>query len=117
MITASIKLRGMPNMSAKVDSSLNIVLDSGQNVPASDLQWEVPTTGNVFGTLLNFKGELAVLGDAINQEPYNGPPHAPVLYIKPANTWIGYGMPILIPPEAGAVQVGVSLGVVIGRAA
>ena len=44
-------------------------------------------SGTVFGTLLNFRGELRSLGEQMLQAPYKAAPQAPVLYIKTANTW------------------------------
>jgi len=76
-----------------------------------------PVAGAVYGTLFNFPGTLAALGAAVHDKPYVAPPKAPVLYIKPANTWIGAGMPIPLPADAEVVQVGVTLGLVIGRQA
>jgi 5-oxopent-3-ene-1,2,5-tricarboxylate decarboxylase / 2-hydroxyhepta-2,4-diene-1,7-dioate isomerase len=77
----------------------------------------VPPRGTVYGTLLNYRGALAALGDAVHQPPYKAPPKAPVLYIKPANTWIGDGAPIPVPGDAELLQTGAALGVVIGRTA
>jgi 5-oxopent-3-ene-1,2,5-tricarboxylate decarboxylase/2-hydroxyhepta-2,4-diene-1,7-dioate isomerase len=71
----------------------------------------------VYGVLLNYKGALAALGDTVNEPPYKAPPKAPVLYIKPANTWIGDGAPIPVPGDVEALQMGAALGVVIGRTA
>lgn len=71
----------------------------------------------LYGVLLNYKGALAALGDVVHQPPYKAPPKAPVLYIKPANTWIGDGAPIPVPSDAAALQMGAALGVVIGRTA
>ncbi len=76
-----------------------------------------PPPGTVYGTLLNYRGALAALGDVVHQQPYKAPPKAPVLYIKPANTWIGDGAPIPVPSDAQALQMGAALGVVIGRTA
>ena len=75
------------------------------------------TRGTVYGTALNFRGALAALGDAVHAAPYGAPPRAPVLYIKPRNTWIGDGAPIPLPSDHEVVAVGPSLGLVIGRAA
>jgi 5-oxopent-3-ene-1,2,5-tricarboxylate decarboxylase / 2-hydroxyhepta-2,4-diene-1,7-dioate isomerase len=75
------------------------------------------TRGTVYGTALNFRGALAALGEAVHAAPYGAPPRAPVLYIKPRNTWIGDGAPIPMPTDHEALVVGPSLGVVIGRAA
>jgi 5-oxopent-3-ene-1,2,5-tricarboxylate decarboxylase / 2-hydroxyhepta-2,4-diene-1,7-dioate isomerase len=71
----------------------------------------------LYGVLLNYKGALAALGEAVHKPPYKAPPKAPVLYIKPANTWIGDGAPIPVPSDVDALQMGAALGVVIGRTA
>ncbi len=73
--------------------------------------------GAVYGVLLNYRGALAALGDSVNEPPYKAPPKAPVLYLKPANTWIGDGVPIPVPGDVEALQMGAALGVVIGRTA
>lgn len=69
--------------------------------------------GTVYGTLMNFRGEWEALGDAIDAPPYNGAPKAPVLYIKPANTWVRAGDPILLPEGLAEMEVGATLGVVM----
>lgn len=71
----------------------------------------------VYGVLLNFRNELAALGDAVNERPYNHPPRAPVLYVKPANTWIGEGALIPLPSGEPLIQPGATLGIVFGRTA
>jgi 5-oxopent-3-ene-1,2,5-tricarboxylate decarboxylase/2-hydroxyhepta-2,4-diene-1,7-dioate isomerase len=81
------------------------------------IDWEVPTQGTVIGTLLNYRGELAALGDAMHKAPYLMPPRAPVLYIKPANTWIAHGARIPMPANLDAIMVGAALGIVIGSTA
>jgi 5-oxopent-3-ene-1,2,5-tricarboxylate decarboxylase/2-hydroxyhepta-2,4-diene-1,7-dioate isomerase len=48
-------------------------------------------SGTVYGTLLNHRSAIAALGEAVNQPPYNAPPKAPVLYIKPRNTLAASG--------------------------
>ena len=45
-----------------------------------------PMTGTVYGVLLNFQAERDALGERMSLPPYQAPPRAPVLYIKPANT-------------------------------
>ena len=74
-------------------------------------------SGAVYGTLLNHRSALAALGDAVNRPPYNAAPKAPVLYIKPRNTLARPGDPVMIPAEIGEVEVGASVGLVMGRAA
>ena len=71
----------------------------------------------VYGVLLNFKGALARLGDAAHRPPYNQPPRAPILYIKPANTWSSAGAEICVPVGQETIESGATVGVVIGRVA
>lgn len=73
--------------------------------------------GTVYGTLLNHAGALAALGEAVHAAPYKAPPQAPVLYIKPRNTWVGDGDAIVVPADAEELEIGATLGLVIGRAA
>jgi 5-oxopent-3-ene-1,2,5-tricarboxylate decarboxylase/2-hydroxyhepta-2,4-diene-1,7-dioate isomerase len=76
-----------------------------------------PVTGTIYGALLNYKGVLEVLGDAVHEAPYKGAPKAPVLYIKPANTVIGHEMAIPVPDDSVKLEMGAALGVVIGQTA
>jgi 5-oxopent-3-ene-1,2,5-tricarboxylate decarboxylase / 2-hydroxyhepta-2,4-diene-1,7-dioate isomerase len=69
--------------------------------------------GTVYGTLLNFRGELAALGDQVSQPPYKAPPKAPVLYIKPANTWSADGADIPVPARIPQVEIGATIGMVM----
>ena len=77
----------------------------------------VPVAGTVYGVLHNEPEALAALGERLQAAPYRAAPRAPVLYIKPRNTHIGYGAPIVLPPRVDAVRIGAALGVVIGRTA
>ena len=72
-------------------------------------------SGSVYGVLLNHRTELQALGDTVNRPPYDAPPQAPVLYIKPRNTLAADGDPIALPPGVTELEVGASLGLVIGR--
>jgi 5-oxopent-3-ene-1,2,5-tricarboxylate decarboxylase/2-hydroxyhepta-2,4-diene-1,7-dioate isomerase len=69
--------------------------------------------GTVYGTLLNFRGEVEALGAKINEPPYNAPPKAPVLYIKPANTWSADGATIAVPARVPRVEVGATIAMVM----
>jgi len=71
----------------------------------------------VYGVLLNFRGALAALGDAVTKPPYNAPPKAPILYLKPPNTYSAHGAPIVVPRGVEALAMGGTLGIVIGRTA
>jgi 5-oxopent-3-ene-1,2,5-tricarboxylate decarboxylase / 2-hydroxyhepta-2,4-diene-1,7-dioate isomerase len=74
-------------------------------------------TGTVYGAVLNFRADLAALGAQLDQPPYKAPPRAPVLYIKPANTWLADSGAIPLPAEEPAIQVAATIGLVIGVAA
>ncbi|HEX7890904.1 MAG TPA: fumarylacetoacetate hydrolase family protein [Ramlibacter sp.] len=69
--------------------------------------------GTVYGTLMNFRAELEALGDQVNQPPYKAPPSAPVLYIKPANTWTENGGAIALPAHVQEVEVGATIAMVM----
>jgi homoprotocatechuate degradation regulator HpaR len=70
--------------------------------------------GTVYGTLLNFRGELDLLGAQMHQPPYKAPPVAPVLYVKTANTWTAHGRPIALPARVPEVEVGATIGMIMG---
>lgn len=71
----------------------------------------------VVGALLNHREALAALGEAVNQAPYKAPPRSPVLYIKPRNTFAGHGDDIVVPAGVDELEMGATLGIVIGRTA
>ncbi len=76
-----------------------------------------PTRGTVYGTLLNHRDALVALGDQVNAAPYKAPPKAPILYIKPRNTVVGHRVPVVVPADVAELEMGATLGVVIGRTA
>ena len=100
-----------------IDNEKQIIEMNGIKKSLRELSLDAPVSGTIYGTLLNYKGTLAAMGDAVNYDPYKAPPKAPILYIKPANTIIGYGWPIPMPADVQDLEVGASLGVVIGRKA
>ena len=71
-------------------------------------------TGTVYGTLLNFRAEFDALAPQMVQPPYKAPPKAPVLYVKTANTWSPHGSTITVPAPVPEVEIGASIGMVIG---
>lgn len=79
--------------------------------------FQMPHGGTVYGTLLNHREALAALGDQVNAAPYKAPPHAPILYIKPRNTWAQSGDSVVVPTDVPELQMGATLGVVMGRVA
>jgi 5-oxopent-3-ene-1,2,5-tricarboxylate decarboxylase/2-hydroxyhepta-2,4-diene-1,7-dioate isomerase len=76
-----------------------------------------PRRGTVYGTLLNHPDALAALGSAIHEAPYKAAPKAPILYIKPRNTWAEDGDAIIVPAGVHELEIGATLGLVIGRTA
>lgn len=70
--------------------------------------------GTVYGTLLNFRAEVEALAPQMTQPPYKAPPQAPVLYVKTANTWSPHGSAITVPAAVPEVEVGASIGMVVG---
>src|SRR6202044_1822857 len=74
-------------------------------------------SGAVYGTLLNHRSALTVLGEAASRPPYNAPPDAPVLYVKPRNTLALQGSIVRIPDGTRELEVGAAVGLVIGRTA
>lgn len=71
----------------------------------------------VYGVALNFRAEWERWESRMRSEPYRQPPIAPILYLKPRNTWIGNGDGIPLPPDVEQVKVAGTLGVVMGRTA
>ena len=84
---------------------------------SAGVRFRAPVAGAVYGTLLNDRGTLEAMGEALSQPPYTAPPEAPILYVRPRNTWSGHGARIAIPDAESGVTVGGSLGIVIGRPA
>ncbi|MFM1909165.1 MAG: hypothetical protein RLZZ591_2842, partial [Pseudomonadota bacterium] len=74
-------------------------------------------SGTVYGALLNHRPQLAALGDAVHAAPYKAAPAFPVLQVRPRNTFSGHDAVVALPADPGCVDVGVSLGIVIGRTA
>jgi 5-oxopent-3-ene-1,2,5-tricarboxylate decarboxylase/2-hydroxyhepta-2,4-diene-1,7-dioate isomerase len=76
-----------------------------------------PVDGAVYGALLNHRAALAALGDAVHAAPYKAPPQAPVLYLKPRNTHAGHRSCVALPQGVEALEIGITLGIVIGATA
>jgi 5-oxopent-3-ene-1,2,5-tricarboxylate decarboxylase/2-hydroxyhepta-2,4-diene-1,7-dioate isomerase len=68
----------------------------------------------VYGVLLNFRDEAAAWTGRMQEAPYKGAPRAPVLYVKTANTRSGNGASIAVPREIAQVEVGATIGMVMG---
>jgi 5-oxopent-3-ene-1,2,5-tricarboxylate decarboxylase / 2-hydroxyhepta-2,4-diene-1,7-dioate isomerase len=114
---ALLRLEGRLPCDMPVDPQTDSVRVDGVLHQAGTLAWLPPVTGTVYGALLNFRGAVAALGDAVNQPPYKAPPRAPILYIKPRNTFSAHRRAIVVPAGVDALEIGATVGVVIGRTA
>jgi 5-oxopent-3-ene-1,2,5-tricarboxylate decarboxylase/2-hydroxyhepta-2,4-diene-1,7-dioate isomerase len=68
----------------------------------------------VYGTLLNFRAEWDLWASRMGEAPYKAAPRAPVLYVKPANTWSTHEAVIPVPAHVPQVEVGATIGMVMG---
>lgn len=73
--------------------------------------------GTVYGTLLNFRREWELWSPRMTQDPHKAAPKAPVLYVKTANTFCPAGQDLLLQDGVSEVDIGASLGLVIGAQA
>lgn len=107
MKTARIRLSG----------SGQVVTTQLAAVPTTVVVWEPPVTGTVYGAVLNNKADIDQLGNVLLDAPYKGKPTAPVLYIKPENTLVGHGATVTLPTGCTELEIGATLGLVIGESA
>jgi 5-oxopent-3-ene-1,2,5-tricarboxylate decarboxylase / 2-hydroxyhepta-2,4-diene-1,7-dioate isomerase len=115
---ARIKVLGARELvSVDVNLVANTVTLGDTVLSTNEIQFDNPISGTVFGTLLNYKGALERLGDAVNDKPYSSPPIAPILYIKPANTFNHNAETIPMPEGISKLEMGAALGLVIGKKA
>lgn len=111
-----LKFKGVEHvLDAKVDFASEQVEVNGLDYSIEQVPFDVPVSGTMYGLLLNYKDEYAALEGEMNDKPYIAPPQAPVLYIKPENTFIADGEMIPLPDEEEELRVGAALGIVIGR--
>jgi 5-oxopent-3-ene-1,2,5-tricarboxylate decarboxylase/2-hydroxyhepta-2,4-diene-1,7-dioate isomerase len=69
--------------------------------------------GTVYGCLLNFQREWDLWSPRMAQDPHKGPPQAPVLYVKSANTFNPSGT-LMLQDGVQEVDIGATLGLVMG---
>ncbi|KGX84552.1 fumarylacetoacetate hydrolase family protein [Pontibacillus litoralis] len=112
------------NLGGSIQSSvLEVDVDSfeikslNSNTALIQSIWNPPISGTVYGVLLNYQSSLEQMGEALTQDPYKLPPQAPILYIKPKNTFLGHRGEVPMPAEVDELEVGASIGVVIGEKA
>ena len=118
MAVAWAKTRSMSRLErVDVDLAAGTIRYPGHMSTIAGVEWDVPTHGTVIGTLLNDRSALASLEGAMNVPPYQAPPQSVVLYLKPQNTWTACGVPVILPASVQEVEIGATLGIVIGTAA
>ncbi len=71
----------------------------------------------VIGVLLNQQSAWDAYAPKMQLDPHKLPPQAPVLYLKPANTWARSGAVLEVPAGASGVVAGATIGAVVGRSA
>jgi 5-oxopent-3-ene-1,2,5-tricarboxylate decarboxylase/2-hydroxyhepta-2,4-diene-1,7-dioate isomerase len=74
-------------------------------------------SGVVYSTLLNHRRSLAALGDAVSAPPYLAAPKSVVLAVKPRGALLPLGGNLLVDDESQELEVGATLGLVIGTTA
>ncbi len=73
----------------------------------------VPSTvQTVYGSTMHHRAELAALGKQAHASPYNAPPKAPVLYIKPANTFSAFSAALHLPAPHAQMHARVCVGLI-----
>lgn len=118
MRIARISGEGLPGtVEATVLGSGEGLAIGGRSVTTARVRFEPPTDGLVYGVILNDRESLRSLGEALSAPPYQTPPKAPVLYIKPYNTHVGHGAGVPLPAGAERVEVFAALGIVFGSPA
>lgn len=65
----------------------------------------------VYGCLMHHAAEHERMGEAMQAKPYEAAPKAPVLYLKPSNTFSAHAAHIPLPQGTPSIQVRACLGV------
>ena len=116
-LPALLALRGRPRpYPGRVEPATNAVVVDGRRHAAADLDWDPPEVRCVYGAALNYREQRQELDALFRQPPHLVPPVAPVLYIKPRNTWLGHRAAITVPEDADELEVGATLGILFARA-
>lgn len=111
-----MKLKGIEQLKEGYLNQQEVELNN-EKLNLSQLNFDNPISGTLYGTVLNYQGEYEALESEMNEDPYKAPPQAPILYIKPINTFSSQDMPVPLPSGEKEVQIGAALGVVIGKTA
>lgn len=75
----------------------------------------LPPDAAVYGVVMNDRASLDHLAQAALKPPYKALPQAPVLYVKPRNTWMRAADTIMLPRGASQAEIGAVVGLRMGR--
>jgi 5-oxopent-3-ene-1,2,5-tricarboxylate decarboxylase/2-hydroxyhepta-2,4-diene-1,7-dioate isomerase len=75
----------------------------------------VPISGTVYGVALDVDDPFGAPSDLFTGPPYNRPPTAPVLFIKPRNTFLAHGGTVLLPSGLPELEASAALALVFAR--
>ena len=117
MMMARLKLKNSDGLEEVKIIEDMVKFRTGDTANINQLNYDNPIAGTVYGTLLNYKGALEAMGEKLNAPPHNKQPKAPILYIKPHNTFSSPFSTIPLPHHLPVVEVGASLGIVIKKTA
>lgn len=98
-----------------LDLNKSAVILNGIEYKIDELSFDNPVDGMVYGTLLNYKDSYKAFEQKMVENPYKEPPKAPILYIKPINTFLSSESVILLPSDVTEVKIGAALGIVFGK--
>jgi 5-oxopent-3-ene-1,2,5-tricarboxylate decarboxylase/2-hydroxyhepta-2,4-diene-1,7-dioate isomerase len=110
------KQQGIPQLKeGLLDIKKNYLIINERKNKINELAFDNPVSGTVYGTLLNYEGSYKELEHKMYEDPYKEPPKAPILYIKPINTFASAGSKIPLPSDVNEVKIGAALGIVFGK--
>lgn len=115
MHQVKVKFAGSTNYDVIESDFSDEIIWNGTTFNHLDVAWQAPITGTVYGTLLNFQGQLDLMEKEVHDKPYQAPPKKQIMYIKPANTVNSHNRAVAIPRGENVVQVGAALGIVFGK--
>jgi 5-oxopent-3-ene-1,2,5-tricarboxylate decarboxylase/2-hydroxyhepta-2,4-diene-1,7-dioate isomerase len=92
---------------------MSLLLNSLSNQPIADALHDNSST--VYGVVLNDNQSVAKLASQLQEPPYKAEPIAPILYIKPKNTFASNASIIALPSDEEAVEVAASIALIISR--
>lgn len=82
--------------------------------------FEYPSA-TVYGVVLNDHRTMEAIANRLNKEPYEKPPVAPVLYIKPRTTWLdarpGNAAVVEMLTGTEAIEISATIGIVLRQTA